>query len=74
MHPGRSAEDNLFYLASASSTNAKTAPLSEILAATFEEKKSSKKDKKDKLKKDKRKKDDINMRDMLPAGERTDRG
>lgn len=65
-HPGRSAEDNLFYLGGGPSTRAADfPPLSQSLAEAFE----PKKEKKVKgAKKEKRKKDDFNMRDMLPAG------
>jgi hypothetical protein len=63
-HPGRSAEDNLFYLNSASRTK-DILPLSQVLADAFEDKKVKKVKG---AKKEKRKKTDFNMRDMLPAG------
>lgn len=72
VHPGRSAEDNLFYLAPAT-RQADLQPLSQSLSEAFETKKEkkvkgSKNDKEKKEKKEKRKKTDFNMRDMLPAG------
>lgn len=63
-HMGRSAEDNLFYLAPASRVT-DILPLSQSLAEAFE----TKKEKKVKgSKKEKRKKTDFNMKDMLPVG------
>lgn len=63
-HSGRSAEDNLFYLASASRAK-DIMPLSQVLADAFEDKKVKKVKG---VKKEKRKKTDFDMRDMLPAG------
>ena len=63
-HTGRSAEDNLFYLAPASRV-VDVQTLSQSLAEAFE----TKKEKKAKgSKKEKRKKTDFNMKDMLPVG------
>lgn len=63
-HPGRSAEDNLFYLNSGSRAK-DILPLSQVLADAFEDKKVKKVKG---AKKEKRKKTDFNMKDMLPAG------
>ena len=63
-HTGRSAEDNLFYLAPASRV-VDVQSLSQSLAEAFE----TKKEKRVKgSKKEKRKKTDFNMKDMLPVG------
>jgi len=68
---GRSAEDNLFYLVGKGGVAADLRPLSQVLAETFEDKK-GKKGKKGDKDKDKKKKilkpDEINTKEMLPAG------
>lgn len=61
---GRSAEDNLFYLAPANRA-LDILPLSQTLADAFEDKKVKRVKG---SKKEKRKKTDFDMRDMLPAG------
>jgi hypothetical protein len=63
--PSRNVEDNLFYLSSAGRGNADIIPLSQVLADTFEDRKS----KKGKGKRTKKpKSDEIDTREMLPAG------
>ena len=62
--PGRSAEENLFYLMPGNKTM-DILPLSQTLADAFEDKKVKRAKG---AKKEKRKKTDFNMRDMLPPG------
>lgn len=63
----RSAEDNLFYLIGKGGQVADIQPLSKILADTFEDKKVKRKKGENKEKK-KVRTDEINTREMLPAG------
>ena len=63
--PARSAEDNLFYLVGKGGGADAIAPLSQILADTFEDKKVKRK-KGDKSKKTRT--DEVDTREMLPAG------
>ena len=71
---GRSAEDKLFYLVGkGGAAGADLRPLSQVLAETFEDKKGGKKSKKERAaekegKRTKLKPDEINTREMLPAG------
>jgi hypothetical protein len=64
--PPRNPEDNLFYLSASTAVRENAPSLSQILADTFEDKKHSKRSKKDKSHKSS--KVDINKREMLPAG------
>lgn len=66
MPPPRNPEDSLFYLSSNNAKGEAAPSLSQILADTFEEKKHSKRSKKDKSYKSS--KVELDRREMLPAG------